>query len=122
MAFQLTAEMDGGKVVVTGDKSLVRLAKKEPPRKFDFRLHDRTGLNVRFSSLDAAESRNCPPPSGINTDQIIDVDIEDKKASFTDENSGPARSLCYAWIFECDDPAQRPSFDPVIENGGGEDH
>lgn len=119
MAIQLTATLAGGAVLVSGDKARVKLPKDSGPRTFDFKLDDRTGLNVRFASLSADESNNCPPRGGINTDQVFDVDIGDKKASFTDANSGDARSISYAWRFACDVPGQAPEFDPIIENGGG---
>ena len=119
MAIQLTARLVGGRVDVSGDKTRVKLPKDSGPRTFDFKLDDRTGLNVRFASLSADESDSCPPQGSINTNQVVDVDVSDKKASFTDLNSGPARNICYAWKFACDDPGQSPEFDPIIENGGG---
>lgn len=119
MALKLTARMNGPNVEVTGDKAKVNLGHKAPARKFDFHLKDETSLNVRFSSLAVQESEVCPPPGGIDSDQIVDVEIDSDKASFTDLNSGPARTLSYAWFFACDDPTQRPEFDPVILNGGG---
>ena len=119
MANQLTATLAGGIVVVSGDKARVKLPKDSGRRTFDFKLDDRTGLNVRFQSLSADVSDSCPPQGGINTDQVRDVDIGDKKASFTNANSGEARTICYAWRFACDDPVQSPEFDPIIENGGG---
>ena len=119
MAMQLTANLVGGQIDISGDKTRVKLKKDSGPRRFDFKLDDRTGLNVRFRSLSVAESESCPPQAGINSDQISDIDIDDKKASFTDSNSGDARSICYAWRFACDDPGQSPEFDPIIDNGGG---
>lgn len=119
MAIQLTATLAGSQVVVSGDKTRVRLPKDSGPHSFDFKLEDRTNLNVRFSSLSADESDTCPPSNGIHTDQIVDIGIGDKRASFTDVNSGDERTICYAWQFACDDPVQRPEFDPIIDNGGG---
>lgn len=119
MAIQLTATLAGGQVVVSGDKTRVKLPKDSGRRAFEFKLEDRTGMNVRFSSFSADESDSCPPRNGINTDQIVDIGIGDKRASFTDVNSGDARTICYAWQFACDDPGQAPEFDPIIDNGGG---
>ena len=120
MALKLTAQMNGADVEVTGPKAKVSLGHKAPARKFDFHLKDETNLNVRFSSLAVQESDTCPSAgSGIASDQIVDVEIDGDKASFTDLNSGRARTLSYVWFFECDDPRQRPEFDPVIQNGGG---
>lgn len=119
MALQLTANLVGGRIDISGDKTRLKLKKDSGPQRFDFKLDDRTGLNVQFSSLLVDESDSCPPQAGINTDQISDIEIDDKKASFTDSNSGHARSICYAWRFACDDPGQSPEFDPIIDNGGG---
>lgn len=119
MAIQLTANLVGGQVEISGDKTRVKLPRDSGSRKFDFKLDDRTRLSVRFASLSADEGGSCPPQAGINTDQVVDIDVSDKKASFTDLNSGDARNICYAWRFACDDPGQSPEFDPIIENGGG---
>ena len=119
MALQLTARIVGGKVDIDGDKAKMKLPKDSGSHAFDFKLDDRTGLNVRFASLSADEGDSCPPQNGMNTDQIVAVDISHKKASFTDLNSGPARNICYAWHFACDDPGQAPEFEPIIENDGG---
>ena len=119
MALQLTAKLVAGRVEVSGDKTRVKLPKDSGSHTFKFKLDDRTGLNVRFSSLSADESDSCPPQAGINTDQITGIEIDDKKASFTDVNAGDARNICYAWQFACDDAGQAPEFDPIIENGGG---
>ena len=119
MALKLTAKMNGLNVEVTGKKDKVKIPHKAPAQKFEFELDDKTDLNVRFSSLAFHEREACPSEGTKAGDQIIDVEIDDDEASFTDRNSGPARTLSYAWFFECDDPKQRPEFDPVIENGGG---
>ena len=119
MALKLTARMNGSDVEVTGDKTKVNVPHKAPARKFTFQLDDETTLNVRFSSLAFHETEACPAEGTMASDQIVDVVIDDDKASFTDRNSGPARTLSYAWFFECDDPRQKPEFDPVILNGGG---
>ena len=67
----------------------------------------------------AHEGEDCPGAGVFDTDQIVDVDIRDRNASFRDLNSNDPRTIAYSWFFSCDDPAQKPDFDPVIENGGG---
>jgi hypothetical protein len=119
MALQLTARLDGDQVVIDGDKGRVRLPPKAPAQVFQFHLNDTTGRNVRFSSLSAHEGEDCPGAGVFDTDQIVDVDIRDRNASFRDLNSNDPRTIAYSWFFSCDDPAQKPDFDPVIENGGG---
>lgn len=119
MAIQLTAKLQGGIVVVTGDKTKVMLPHKAPAKKFAFKLTDETGKNVKFNSLAVQESESCPPWGTFATDQIVDINIHGDKAEFTDLNSGVARPIGYAWYFTCDDPNQTPDFDPSIINGGG---
>lgn len=119
MAIQLTAKVHGGTVVVTGDKTKVKLAYKAPAKAFVFKLDDETGMNVRFSSLAVHELDSCPPEGTFATDQIVDIDIDRDKAEFRDLNSGNQRTIGYAWYFTCDDPNQTPDFDPAIVNGGG---
>jgi hypothetical protein len=127
---QLIAELVNGEVQIRSDlKGTVRLKKDTGPHDFTFHLQDKTfpSMGVRFCTvaeglLDVDESSDCPPKKrGINTDQVDpqSVTSQDKKAGFTDSNSGPERSLSYALHFKCDDPAQNPIFDPEIRNGGG---
>jgi hypothetical protein len=125
-SIHLTAKLDNGKVTIEADGSgNGNLPKGSPPHRFTFHLTDETNLNVRFcpvgeSVLDVDESQNCPPRRGINTDQVDPQKVHstDKLAAFTDENSGPPRTLSYALNFKCDDQAQKPQYDPIIINGG----
>jgi hypothetical protein len=119
MAVQLTATLEGGRVVIDGDKGRTRLPHKAPATTFQFHLNDTTGMNVRFSSLSAQEIEDCPADGVFETSQIIDIGIGDRNASFKDVNKGDPCVLAYSWFFTCDDPEQRPAFDPIIENGGG---
>ena len=119
MALVLTARMNGTRVDIDGDKGRVRLPPKAPARTFQFHVNDTTGLNVRFNALAVHESEDCPNEGVFATDQIVDVAIGGQNASFRDLNSNGPRVLAYSWLFSCDDPEQRPDFDPVIENGGG---
>lgn len=129
-SIQLTAELVHGEVKISSDLTgKVNLGKDSGPHHFTFHLTDKTfpSMGVRFCTvseglLDIDESTNCPPKQkGINTDQVdaSTVKSNDKTASFTDKNSGPARDLSYALHFKCDDPGQQPVFDPEIRNGGG---
>lgn len=119
MAMQLTARLAGERVVIEGDKGRTHLPHKAPARTFQFHLNDTTGKNVRFSSLAVQENEDCPADGVFSTNQIDEVRIGDQNASFRDLNKGDRCVLAYSWFFTCDDPEQRPDFDPVIENGGG---
>ena len=118
---QLTASLVDGKVKITGNKDRVRLPSNSGSHRFKFKLHDDTTLNVRFRALGTALGEVCPSGPGDNTGQIIDVEIDGTKAEFTDSNSGNAITFGYTWFFACDDASQQPTFDPIVDNGGGGD-
>jgi len=119
---ELTAELVGTKVEIkAAGAGSAHLPKGSPPHRFTFKLTDNTDLNVKFRDPDwlwVDETTNCPPQQGIHTDQIDNLVRTDRTAAFTDLNSGPGRNLSYALIFECDDKAQVPKYDPIIINGG----
>ncbi len=115
---QLTAEFDSaGKIIILGDKTRKKVPNKAT-EKFKFRLDDNTGKNVCFASFGAQLGTTCPSAAGDNTGQISELEIEDKRAEFTDDNTGPPCTFAYAWFFSCDDPTQQPVFDPIVDNGG----
>ncbi|MGI8611926.1 MAG: hypothetical protein ACR2KH_06625 [Sphingomicrobium sp.] len=129
-SIHLTAELVHGEVKIRSDlKDTIGLPKDSGRHRFTFHLHDKTfpSMGVRFCTvaeglLDIDESADCPPKNkGINTNQVnpSSVTSKDKMVAFTDKNNGPARTLSYALHFKCDDPAQKPMFDPEIRNGGG---
>ena len=123
----LTATLVGGRVQVTGAGD-ANLPKGSGEHRFEFTLDDQTGLNVRFKQvhngmLDAQDnSQACPPPPGMNTNQIIAVTrMSDVRAGFTDKNDNRNGSLpiSYQLNFECNDASKHPiTYDPVIQNGG----
>ena len=119
---QLTARLENGQVKITGDKTRTRLPRNSGSHRFKFKLDDETGLNVRFSALGTELGEVCPAAPGDNTGQIVDVEIENRKAEFTDSNSGDPITFGYTWFFACDDASQRPTFDPIVDNGGGGDN
>lgn len=119
MTRHLTAVMRGTSVEIEGDKARVRLGHKSGSHKFKFQLDDQTGLNVRFADLGVEVGEVCPENPGNNSGgQITDVDIDDDKAEFTDQNTGGPVTLGYTWFFKCNDPSQTPKFDPIIDNDG----
>ena len=110
----LTAELVGGAVEIRGNKARVRLPNKSGPHTFKFQLTDRTNppLHVVFSGFGAELGETCPSAAGDNTGQIIDLEIEDRKAEFTDENTGDACTFGYAWFFSCDDKTSNADVRP----------
>jgi hypothetical protein len=124
---QLTAALVGGRVQITGAGG-ADLPKGSLNHRFEFVLDDQTGLNVRFKQVDDGmldvkdNSQACPPPAGMNTNQIVGVArMSDVRAGFTDKNdnkNGPM-PVSYQLNFECDDASKNPiSYDPIIINGG----
>jgi hypothetical protein len=122
----LRATLIGGRVEINGAGG-VELPKKSGEHNFEFLLDDQTGLNVRFKQvhdgmLDVQDnSRDCPPPCGMNTDQIIDVKrTSDLRAGFKNKNDNKSpMPISYQLNFECDDPSKHPiQYDPIIINGG----
>ena len=127
---ELTASLTAdGRVRVTGagDADLLR---NSGDHRFEFELDDKTGLNVRFKQLNDGmldvldNSDACPPPTGMNTTQIVGVTRpSNTRAGFTDKNdnkNGPM-PVCYQFHFECNDSTKHPiRYDPVIINGGSD--
>lgn len=74
------------------------------------------GGDVSFNKDDPiwVAQGSCPPPKGINTDQIVDVDPANKKLVFTNLNCGGPKVLVYQLNFMGAQP-----LDPEIKNGGG---
>lgn len=127
---QLTARLDNsGKVVIDSNApNQSDLPKNSGSCRFEFELDDQTGLNVRFKQLNNGmldvqdNSQACPPPSGMNTTQIVGVTRpSNTRAGFTDknDNTGGPMPVSYQLNFECDDPSKHPiAYDPIIINGG----
>lgn len=121
----LTATLNGDTITITGSGG-ESLPGGTGAHRFNFTLHDDTGLNVEFDSLDCADNcSTCPPPPGENSSQIIAVTIQnqgpnDNKAGFTDNNDNDQpMPVAYQWNFTCDDPGKTVTpFDPIIINGG----
>lgn len=119
LSIPLTATLENGSVVVRGNGS-ASLPAHSGSHRFMFSLDDQTGLDVVFTTLDAADDCTaCPPPSGMNSQQIHAVSANGTSAAFTDSNSGGATQISYQWNFTCNDSSKLPiSYDPIINNGG----
>lgn len=101
--------------------SRITLGAGSGKHQLDFRLKDDAEGGLAFNVDDpiwVGEDCPCPPPQGLNTDQIEVVDCSPGKLSVIDSNSGRARELRYQLNFISADG--RPAkCDPVITNGGG---
>jgi len=97
-------------------KVMIDLPNKSGAHDIVFHLVPTQGLNISFNTCDPIwvdENAQCPPPPGINSDQIGVEDCKDRKLTIRDANSGPGRDLTYQLNFVGVDPC-----DPVIRNGG----
>ncbi len=62
--------------------------------------------------------KTVPAPAGVNSPEILGPIITSKnKMIFFDMNQGPAVTLNYALHF-----TDKPSVDPIIDNGGGKEY
>ena len=109
-------EVDG----VKAKDARLKVGKGTGPLSIDFELHDQTGQGLRFGAdpLWAAESSPCPPPRGLNTNQLTVTNQSAGTLSITNQNSGASREIRYQLNFLAADGSQAPC-DPIIDNGGG---
>jgi hypothetical protein len=110
-------EVDG----VKAKKARLKLEKDTGPHAIDFELHDQSGRALTFHSEDpiwVGENCECPPPAGINTDQLSVIGCNTDTLSVTNQNSGDPREIRYLLHFVANDGSKHEC-DPVIQNGGG---
>lgn len=97
-------------------KARVDLPAKSGPHEIIVHLVATQGLDIDFDTTDpiwVTESGQCPPPNGVNSDQIIVASCTRNLLRFVDKNDGPARTLTYQLNF-----TGAPALDPEIRNGG----
>lgn len=109
-------EVDG----VKAKDARLKVGKDTGPLSIDFELHDQTGEELRFDAdpLWAGENSPCPPPQGVNTNQLTVTKQSAGTLSIINQNSGPAREIRYQLNFLAADGSAAPC-DPIIDNGGG---
>jgi hypothetical protein len=110
-------EVDG----VKPKQARLKLDKDSGAHAIDFKLQDHSGKGVRFDTanpIHVGENCPCPPPQGINSDQIGVTGCEPERLSTVNQNSGDARELRYQLNFVAADGSQLEC-DPIIDNGGG---
>jgi len=110
-------EVDG----VKAKHSQLKLDKDSGAHAIDFELHDHTGRGLQFDTGDplwVGEDCPCPPPPGVNSNQLSVTDCRERTLSTIDLNSDQPRELRYQLNFVGSD-GSRESCDPIIRNGGG---
>jgi len=110
-------EIDG----VKAKHAQMKLDKGSGEHALDFMLLDQTGRDLRFNEKDpiwVGEDCPCPPPQGINSDQIRVVDCRAGRLSTVNANNGRERELRYQLNFVAGD-GSAADCDPIIRNGGG---
>ena len=98
-----------------GSKAVVDLPKGSGGHDIVIRLIATQGLDIAFDTSDpiwVSEGNACPPPAGINSDQITLGPCSDTQLRIHDSNSREC-VLTYQLNFVGADP-----LDPMIRNGG----
>jgi hypothetical protein len=110
-------EVDG----VKAKHARLKLDRDSGQHEIEFELHDQSGLNLTFDSEDPlwiGENCPCPPPQGVNSDQVQIANTAAQSLTALNANSGAARELRYQLNFVAKD-GSRQVCDPIMENGGG---
>ena len=110
-------EIDG----VKAKHAKMNLDRDSGEHALDFMLQDQTGRGLRFDQRDpiwVGEDCPCPPPSGVNSDQLTVTGCNSSRLSAVNANSGRERELRYQLNFIADDGFET-NCDPIIRNGGG---
>jgi len=124
---KVTATLDGAGSIdfeidgVKAKHARLKLDKDSGEHALDFMLQDHTGMGLRFDERDpiwVGEDCPCPPPQGINSDQLKVVGCKDGRLSALNANNGRERELRYQLNFVADD-GSKADCDPIIRNGGG---
>jgi hypothetical protein len=102
-------------------QSIISCPPKSGSHTVNFHLDDQTGRGLAFQEdalwIHENESGECPPHSGILTDQISISSIKPGKLTISNSNDGAPRTLQYQLNF-VDANGASCSVDPCIKNGG----
>ena len=110
-------ELDGTK---PGSHRL-KLGKGEGAHSIDFQLQDHSGKELRFDTdnpIWAGENCPCPPPQGLNSQQLSVGACDPQILTLVNQNSGAPREIRYQLNFIAADGSVEQC-DPIIDNGGG---
>lgn len=126
MDVKVRAELQDGQIAwsIDGKKphqSVLDCPSKSGAHTINFHLDDATGSGLQFSEdpfwVHENDTGDCPPQSGVNSDQIAVSAVKSGKLSISNANQGAPRTLQYQLNFI--DSAGRPqTVDPCIKNGG----
>jgi hypothetical protein len=103
-------------------KSEIAFAARTGPHKVKFKLHDKTGRDLRFDDGDPFwahinEFGQCPP-SGATSAQTGVHSCSERQLTVTNENSGDPCTIHYQLNF-VDGEGNKVEVDPIFKNGGG---
>jgi hypothetical protein len=100
----------------------LKLKKDDGPHSIDFELQDHSGKELRFDTANpvwAGENCPCPPPQGLNSEQLTVGGCDPQTLTLVNQNSGAPREIRYQLNFiGADGSIER--CDPIIDNGGGD--
>lgn len=106
---------------VKAEQFHLKLPKDSGAHALEFELKDHTKRGLEFDQGDpiwVGEDCPCPPPSGVNSDQLNVHSCTADRLTAHNANEGRARDLRYQLNFKAAD-GSRTNCDPVITNGGG---
>src|SRR6476620_4135775 len=126
MQITVSAELVDGEVEWTIDgkrphQSVLDCPRKSGPHEIHFKLDDKTNAGFKFAEdafwVHENELGECPPTTGIATNQISITSVKPAKLKISNSNDGAHRTLQYQ--LNCVDANGEPySVDPCIKNGG----
>lgn len=99
----------------------LKLGKDEGPHSINFELQDHSGKELSFDTANpiwAGENCPCPPPQGLNSQQLSVDGCDPQTLTLVNKNSGAPREIRYQLNFIAAD-GSIARCDPIIDNGGG---
>ena len=109
-------ELDG----IKAKDHRLKLGKDEGPHSIDFELQDHSGKELRFDTANpiwAGENCPCPPPQGLNSQQLSVGACGPQTLTLVNQNSGAPREIRYQLNFVAADGSAE-GCDPIVDNGG----
>lgn len=126
MDVKVRAESVDGEIKWTIDgkkphESVISCPRMTGAHTVNFHLDDQTDAGLSFSEdafwVHENDAGECPPGSGVLTDQISISSVKPQKLTISNSNDGAPRTLQYQLNFIDAKGASR-SVDPCIKNGG----
>lgn len=127
MEVTVRADLVDGAIASTIDgkkphKSVLNCPARTGPHEIRFKLDDNSSSGLQFAPRDAFwvhenEAGECPPATGLSTDQISISSVKPGKLTISNANEGLPRTLQYQLNF-VDAKGVTCFVDPCIKNGG----